>query len=214
MISKLDFEGTPYIGAYGLCTDSLTVLRPHLGKKAQKVKDVLQTPVVETTVGRSSLVGVLSAANSSCVVVPYFADEKELEHIQAVTNIAVYPEKHTALGNLVLANDKACIISPVLDRTFFQDALNTEVVSAKLGDFLTVGAVGVVTNSAGVLHPSLTKEDVEFVEEVLQISCDTATANKGVGYLRVCLLANSHGAVAGLETTGPELFRIEDILEG
>ncbi|MGD2249314.1 MAG: translation initiation factor IF-6 [Candidatus Methanofastidiosia archaeon] len=214
MIIKLDFEGIPFIGAYGLCTDSLTVIRPHLGRKAEKVKEALKTPVVETTVGRSYLVGVLTAANSSCVVVPYFTEEKELEKIQKTNNTAVYPEKYTALGNLVLANDNACIISPVLDRTFFQDALNTEVVAAKLGNFLTVGSVGVVTNTAGVLHPSLSQEDIEFVEEVLQISCDTATANKGVGYLKVCLLANSHGAIAGLQTTGPELFRIEDILEG
>jgi translation initiation factor 6 len=214
MISKMDFEGIPFIGVYGFCTDSLTVIRPNLGKKCATVQDVLQTPVLETTVGKSYLLGVFVAGNSKCVVVPYFVEEKEKTSMREHVTVAVYPKKYTALGNLVLANDKGCIISPVLDRKFFQDVLDTEVVKAKLGEFPTVGAVAVVTNRAGVLHPSLSEEDVEFVEEVLHISCDMGTANRGVGYIRLCLLANSHGAIAGRQTTGPELVRIEDILEG
>lgn len=208
----MDCEGVPFIGVYGFCTDSVTVVSPTV-KKRTKVETVLKTPVVETTLGRSGLVGVFAAANSRCVVIPYVAEDGEIAAVKEVVNVAVYPKKHTALGNLVLANDNGCIISPVLDRTFFQDALDTEVVKATLGEFSTVGSVGVVTNKAGVLHPRLTEEDVEFVEELLRVPCDTATANRGVGYIRLCLLANSHGAIAGKLTTGPELVRIEDILE-
>ncbi len=214
MITTMDFEGVPYVGVYGFCTDSVALLRPLLGKKYNTVNQVLKTPVVEVSIGKSMLVGVFVAGNSNCVVLPYFAEDAEVETVKEHTEIAIYPEKHTALGNLVLANDRACIVSPVLDRKFFQDALDTEVVKATLGGFTTVGSVGVVTNKAGVLHPSLSEEDVEFTEELLRISCDRATANMGVGYIRLCLLANSHGAIAGSQTTGPELFRIEDILEG
>ncbi|MBU6997313.1 MAG: translation initiation factor IF-6 [Theionarchaea archaeon] len=214
MISKLDFEGISFIGVYGLCTDTITLIRPDLGKKLATVEQVLNTPVLETTIGKSYLIGVFAAGNSTCVVVPYFAEDAETESLREHVTCAVYPEKYTALGNLMLANDKACIVSPVLDPKFFQDALGTEVVRAQLGEFLTVGSVGVVTNRAGILHPQLSDEDIEFVEDVLQISCERATANRGVGYLKLCLLANSHGILAGRETTGPELVRIEDILEG
>ncbi|MGC1120111.1 MAG: translation initiation factor IF-6 [Candidatus Methanofastidiosia archaeon] len=214
MISKLDFEGISFIGVYGLCTDTLTLIRPDLGKKLTTVERVVNTPVLETTIGKSYLIGVFAAGNSTCVVVPYFAEPPEVESLEEHITCAVYPEKYTALGNLVLANDKACIVSPVLDVKFFQDALGTEVVRAQLGEFLTVGSVGLVTNKAGVFHPQLSDEDIEFVEDVLQIPCERATANRGVGYLRLCLLANSHGILAGRETTGPELVRIEDILEG
>ncbi len=214
MISKMDFEGIPFIGAYGSCTDSLTLIRPDLGRKREKVTEVLRTPVVETTIGKSHLLGIFVAGNSTRVVVPYFAEEDELTLIRDYAEVHVYPEKHTALGNLVLANDKGCIISPVLNRDFFQDALNTEVVKAKLGSFSTVGSIGVVTNKAGLLHPSVPGEDIEFVEEVLKVPCATATANRGVGHIRLCLLANSNGAIAGRQTTGPELVHIEDILEG
>ncbi len=214
MIAKMNFEGVPFIGAYGFCTDSLAIMRPYLGRKRKTVKRVLKTPVVEGTVGKSLLVGIFVAGNSRCIVLPYFAEDGEIETVKEHTEVVIYTEKYTALGNLVLANDRACIISPVLDRKFFQDALDTEVVKATLGEFSTVGSIGVVTNKAGVLHPSLSEEDVEFVEELLRIPCDTATANMGVGYIRLCLLANSHGIIAGTQTTGPELFRIEDILEG
>ncbi|KYK37240.1 MAG: translation initiation factor IF-6 [Theionarchaea archaeon] len=219
MITKMDFEGIPFIGVYGFCTDSLTMIRPYLGKKYKSAQQVLQTPVIETTVGKSALVGVFVAGNSTCVVAPFFAEDAEIDAVKmcsesdAEVKVTVYPGKHTALGNLVLANDKACIISPVLERKFFQDALDTEVVRATLGGFTTVGSIGVVTNKAGVFHPSLSDEDVEFAEEVLRIPCERATANMGVGYIRLCLLANSHGAIAGTQTTGPELVRIEDILE-
>lgn len=214
MITKMDFEGVPFVGAYGFCTDSVTLIRPHVRKK-DEIEKVLHTPVVETTIGKSALVGVFVTGNSTCVVLPYFAEDIEVAEVEtAHTEVAVYPGKHTALGNLVLANDKGCIISPVLDDTFFQDALGIEVVKAALGEFATVGAVGVVTNKAGVLHPSLSEEDVEFVEELLRVPCGTATANRGVGYIRLCLMANSHGIIAGRLTTGPELVHIEDILEG
>lgn len=214
MISKMDFEGIPFIGVYGFCTDSVTMIRPNLGKKCEKMKEVLRTPVVEVTVGKSNLLGVFVAGNSRCVVLPYFIEEEEIKTAKEHCEVAVYPKKHTALGNLVLANDKAGIVSPTLDKKFFEDALGTEVVKAKLGEFTTVGSVGVVTNKAGLLHPSLSREDVEFVEELLQVPCASATANKGVGFLRLCLLANSYGAIAGRHTTGPELVHIEDILEG
>jgi translation initiation factor 6 len=77
-----------------------------------------------------------------------------------------------------------------------------------------VGSVGVATNRAGVLHPALTEDDVEFVEELLHVPCGTATANRGVGYIRLCVLANTYGAILGRLTTGPEVVHIEDILEG
>ena len=210
----MDFEGIPFIGAYGFSTDLVTWIRPNVGKKRKKVEEVLQTPAVEATIGKSILLGVFVAGNSHSVVVPYFAEDAEVALMREYTDVHVYPEKHTALGNLVLANDRGCIISPELDRHFFQDALGTEVVNGTLGDFSTVGSVGVATNRAGLLHPGLKEDDVEFVEELLHVSCGTATANRGVGYIRLCMLANIHGALLGQLTTGPEVVHIEDILEG
>lgn len=214
MISKMDFEGIPFIGAYGFSTDLVTLIRPNLGKKRKKVEEALQTPVVEVTIGKSALVGVFTAGNSNGIVVPYFIEDVEVELLREHTDVHVYPEKHTALGNLVLVNDKGCIISPELNHAFFQDALDTEVVNATLGGFSTVGSVGVATNKAGILHPALDGEDAEFVEELLRVPCETATANRGVGYVRLCVLANARGAIVGHLTTGPELVHIEDILEG
>jgi translation initiation factor 6 len=214
MITKMYFKGIPFIGAFGCCLDSVTMIMPNLGKKAVKVQNVLKTPVIETTIGKSGLLGIFATGNSSGVVVPYFLEDQEKSLIEEHIQVLPYLGKHTAIGNLVLANDKGCIISPLLDRKFFQDALDSEVVCSTLGGYQTVGSVGVVTNRAGMLHPDLSDEDIAFVEEILHISCARATANKGVGYMRLCLLANSQGAIVGGQTTGPELVHIEDILEG
>lgn len=214
MITKIDFHGIPYIGAYGFCLDSVTIIMPNLGKKIARVEEALKTPVVETTIGKSGLLGIFTTGNSSGIVVPHFCEDQEKSLIAQHIPVSIYPGKHTAIGNLVLANDKGCIISPLLEEKFFQDVLDNEVVCTTLGGYQTVGSVGVVTNQAGMLHPDLSDEDIAFVEDILHISCERATANRGVGYIRLCLLANSHGAIVGGETTGPELVHIEDILEG
>jgi translation initiation factor 6 len=106
MISKMDFEGIPFIGAYGFSTDLVTLMRPSVEKKRKKVEEVLQTPAVEATIGKSILLGVFVAGNSHGLVAPYFIEDAEVALIREYTDVHVYPEKHTALGNLVLANDR------------------------------------------------------------------------------------------------------------
>jgi len=63
-----------------------------------------------------------------------------------------------------------------------------------------------------LVHPGTTQDKMEWLEEILKVSVDHSTANKGVGYLGGCMIANSKGVVVGDFSTGPELGRIDDVL--
>jgi translation initiation factor 6 len=70
----------------------------------------------------------------------------------------------------------------------------------------------VVTNKGLLAHPRITDAEIAICEELFGLPVDIGTVNLGSPLVGSGLLANSRGYVAGDETTGPELGRIEDAL--
>ncbi|MEM4782516.1 MAG: translation initiation factor IF-6, partial [Halalkalicoccus sp.] len=54
--------------------------------------------------------------------------------------------------------------------------------------------------------------ELDFLEELLDAYADIGTINYGRPLVGSGLVANASGYVAGRDTTGPELGRIEDAL--
>ncbi|PIZ26153.1 MAG: translation initiation factor IF-6, partial [Chloroflexi bacterium CG_4_10_14_0_8_um_filter_57_5] len=71
----------------------------------------------------------------------------------------------------------------------------------------TVGSACVLTNKGFLLHNSAGPELEEF-EELLGLKGGIGTANMGVPFVGICLLANSNGYVTGADTGGFEMHRI------
>ena len=68
-------------------------------------------------------------------------------------------------------------------------------------------------NDQGVLlHPDVAGDEVLLIEEVLGVPPMVGTVSFGSPYVGAGICASNDGAVAGSETTGPELNRIEDAL--
>jgi translation initiation factor 6 len=59
----------------------------------------------------------------------------------------------------------------------------------------------------------LKDEERKILETVFKVPVDVGTINCGVPYVGTGLLANSHSAVAGSMTTGPEMFIIGNALD-
>ena len=57
------------------------------------------------------------------------------------------------------------------------------------------------------------EEEKKLIEEVLKVPVDVGTINCGVPYVGTGLIANTHAAVAGFLTTGPEMFIIGHVLD-
>lgn len=222
-IERLDFENSPYLGVFGVATDKVLLVRESLQeKKLNVLREVLKVPVIETSIMKSRIIGIFAAGNSNAIVVPYYIWDTELERINAALgeyglDIRVEPflSKLTALGNLILANDKAALVSAKFTREEakqLEDILGVEVERGVIADFHAVGSVGVVTNKGGLVHPETTEEELEWLRGLFKVDIYLGTANQGVPFVGSCMLANSFGVVVGHLTTGPEIVKIEEAL--
>nr|HOP08914.1 translation initiation factor IF-6 [Candidatus Methanofastidiosa archaeon] len=171
---------------------------------------------LQTSIARTDLVGIFLAGNSKGILMPSIVEDHELQAIEESfsCNLMTLDTKFTALGNLVLCNDKGCVISPALSdlKDDIESFLGVEVQEGIIGGYKNVGSVAVATNKGCLVHPDTTPEKMEWLSEMLKVPVDHTTANKGVGYIGGCMVANSKGVVVGDFSTGPELGRIDDIL--
>jgi translation initiation factor 6 len=53
----------------------------------------------------------------------------------------------------------------------------------------------------------------KILEKVFKVPVDVGTVNCGIPYVGTGLIANSHAAVAGSMTTGPEMFIIGSAMD-
>ena len=211
--------GSSSIGVYSLVTDRILIAPGSVPiKKAERLSEWLKVKLVHSSIGGSTLVGALSCANSNGILLPSFVKEEEVEAIQRCFkgNITVMETRKTAYGNLVLANDHGAIVDPRLKTPEIQkisDTLCVEAVRGEIADLPYVGSLAVATNKGVLAHPLLKDSERQVLEQVLKVPVDVGTINCGIPYVGTGLIANSHAAIAGLLTTGPEIFIIGNALD-
>ena len=92
-------------------------------------------------------------------------------------------------------------------------ALGVEAVPTEIAGLPYVGSLAVATNKGLLAHPLLKDDERKTLESVFKVPVDVGTINCGVPYVGTGLIANSHAAVAGSMTTGPEMFIIGNALD-
>jgi translation initiation factor 6 len=211
--------GSASIGVYSLVTDRIFIVPGSVPlKKAERLSEWLKVKLVQTSVGGSVLVGALACANSYGILLPSFVRDREVDAIHRCFegNITVMDTRKTAYGNLVLANDQGAVVDPRLktpDVQKISETLCVEAVRGEIADLPYVGSLGVATNKGVLAHPLLKDSERQVLENVLKVPVDVGTINCGIPYVGTGLLANSHAAIAGLLTTGPEIFIIGNALD-
>ncbi len=199
-----------------MATDKIAILPGRFNVRERVVLEALGVPVVQASVNQSPLVGVLASANSHGMVASDLLEDREAKVLKEHgLKVVRAPGKFTAIGNLVLANDYGALVSPDLPDDalpVIQETLGVPVERATIAGLKTVGAAAVATNKGVLAHPDINEDEVEVVKRVLRVPVDVGTACGGVKYIGVCVVANSHGAITGKSTTGPELGRIESAL--
>ena len=211
--------GSASIGVYSLATENI-VLIPRMVplEKAQEFADWLKVKLAYTSITGSVLAGSLVCANSNGMIVSNAIREEELAAIKSVFegNITIMDSKKTAYGNLVLASDKGAVVDPRFKETEITKisaALGVEAVPTEIAGLPYVGSLAAATNKGVLAHPLLKDEERKILETVFKVPVDVGTVNCGVPYVGTGLLANSHAAVAGSMTTGPEMFIIGNALD-
>ena len=212
------FSGSAYVGVFARATNDCLLVRPDVDDGLlAALTDELGVPAVRTTVAGSGTVGALVAGNSNGLVTSSRLTDVERDRFDEALDapIAELPGRINAAGNVVLANDHGAYLHPDLPDeavSIVEEHLDVPVDQGVLAGVRTVGTAAVATNQGVLCHPKSTDEELDHVEQLLDVPADIGTINYGAPVVGSGLLANSHGYVAGEETTGPELGRIEDAL--
>ena len=211
--------GSASIGVYALATENIVMIpRMVPQQKAQEFADYLKVKLAYTSISGSVLAGSLVCANSAGMLVSNGIREEELAAIKSVFegNITIMESRKTAYGNLVLASDKGAVVDPRFKETEIKkisETLGVEALHTEIAGLPYVGSLAVATNKGVLAHPLLKDEERKTLESVFKVPVDVGTVNCGVPYVGTGLLANTHAAVAGSMTTGPEMFIIGNALD-
>ena len=211
--------GSASIGVYSLATDKIVIIPKIVPvKKAERISQWLKVKLIQATIGNSLLVGALACANSNGILLPHFVREEEINAIKSIFegNITIMEKKRTAYGNMVLANDHGAIIDPRIKESDAKEICETlcvETVQGEIAGLPYVGSLAVATNKGVLAHPMLKESERNLLESVLKAPVDVGTINCGIPYVGTGLICNSHTAVVGYLTTGPEMFIIGNALD-
>ncbi len=219
-VYKLNLFGNPNIGVYMLATDKYVIVSEGITREEEEVIESVLRPrvLLKATVLGTRLVGVLMAGNSNGLLLPGGAEEEvPLFEKELGVAVGVLPSRHNAVGNIIVANDKAGLAHPGLEDQALKAAseiLGVELHRRDIAGVTTVGSAIVVTNRGAVVHPDASDEEIEELSRIFGVPVEPGTVNFGMELVRTGLVANSYGALVGEETSGPEIARIQTALGG
>lgn len=215
--AKATFYGNSFVGMLCKTNDSLTLLPKNAAEKFTSIcEEVLKTEITHISLAGSNLLGIFTAMNSNGILLPKLIFDDEEKEIKRVgLNTVIIKGRYSAVGNNVLVNDKACLINPEIgpdEKKEIEDCFGVEVIAKQIAGHNTVGSACVVTNKGLLAKNDSRDEELAFLEEFFKVKGNAGTANLGVPFVGLCLVANSKGLVAGELTSGFELERVIEAL--
>jgi translation initiation factor 6 len=212
---KAKFYGDPNIGLYGFATDDYCLLGLEPDKKILgKIETALGTEVKVATVAGTEFIGLFVTGNKNGIVLPHIVEDYEIKKLKALgLNFEIIKSRETALGNLILCNDKGCLISEKL-RKFkkrISDALDCEVETGKIAGLDIIGSVALANNIGCLCHRDAEESEMKKIEEMLKVKVDVGTVGYGSPFIRSGIIVNSRGVLFSEFSTGPEIGRYEEV---
>ena len=213
---KANFNGDPNVGLYGFATDDYCLLGLEPSKKVMtKIKSTLKADIKIATVGGIELTGLFAAGNKNGLVLTKIIEEHELKKLKNIfdLNFEILKSRETAIGNLILCNDKGCLISERLKRfkANISDALGCEVDIGTVADLDIVGSVAIASNTGCLCHRETREDEMKKIEELLNVKVDIGTTSYGSPFIKAGIIVNSRGVVFSEQTTGAEMGRISEV---
>ncbi len=211
MIERYNYRGDPSIGFYATVTSGGAIFPPEFQRK-----EFFEVESCETYIAKTRLVGLFTAGNSNCILVPESTTEREREKLDdSNVEFHVLDSRENALGNLVLANDKGAIISERLsdNKEEIRESLGVPVEVGEVAGLPNAGVCGAANNNGVLLHREATEEEAEHISEVLEVErVDIGTINLGSPYIGSGLVCTDSNVLVGEDTSGPEIGRIDRTL--
>lgn len=208
-IEKYNYAGNENIGFHATATEEQAIYPPEFNRKGKFSAE----KQVETYINRTKLVGLFTAGNSNCILIPDEATGREKEKLEkAGIDFEVIETTDNALGNLILCNDKGAYISEKLadQKEEIEDALEVPVTTGKIAGIQNPGVCGLVNSEGAVIHREADEKDAEKVKKALKLEdIDIGTINLGSPYMGSGGIATDELVLVGENTSGPEVGRID-----
>tara|TARA_Y100001935_G_scaffold15471_1_gene11542 strand:- start:1411 stop:2073 length:663 start_codon:yes stop_codon:yes gene_type:complete len=215
-IDTADIFGSDQIGIHVACVGQYVFHPSELTKPVkEKIDGVLGLESVELSIGGSNLIGALLSGNSNGMAVADIATETDIDILTSYGDVVVMEGGVNTAGNLLLANESGVVASPSIPEEgleIISEVMKVDVLATTIAGQDVVGSLGVTNDQGILLHPDVTPEEVLLIEQVMQVPPMVGTACFGSPYVGAGICASNNGALAGSETTGPEMNRIEDAL--
>jgi len=213
-IIKYDVYSGPNIGIFTNVNDKFVFIPNGFAKtKAENLAQYLQTECITTPVANTRLLGVLMVLNNHGILLPSTSSPEEIANLRKQTglNVKILDTKYNALGNLICANDKGGIVSPIIEKEHIkeiEDVLDIEVMQKKVAGYYQVGAVMQANNLGCVIHPETDEEDMKKISGILGVNIEHSTINGGTPFVSSGMLVNNNAIVVGNLTNGPEIMML------
>lgn len=221
-VGKLSFDNNPNIGLYFRVSDKYCLVGRKLNKNEHSlVSETFNVPIIYAPVYESELTGLFCVGNSSKLLVPDILDEGEFKNLEKElgklgVKVGKISTRLTALGNNICVNDKVCIISGEFSKKeeeFISGFFGIPTHRRNFGPITVPGSMFLLTNKGVCFHPEL--EGEEFLKVFgNKFNKGVGTCNFGNAYVSSGAVANSNGLLIGHMTTGIEVQRIQEALEG
>jgi translation initiation factor 6 len=212
---KARFNGDANVGLYGFATDDYCLLGQEPGKLKSKIQTALKTKVKVSTIAGTQFAGLFAVGNKNGLLLPNIVDDEEIAALKKFfdINIAILDSRETALGNLILCNDKGCLISEKLRkfRMEISSILDCDTQVGSIAGTDIIGSVAVANNKGCLCHIDATAEEMKKVEEILKVRTDVGTSGFGSPFIKGGIIVNSEGVVFSDTSTGPEIGRFEEV---
>ncbi|MFH1780129.1 MAG: translation initiation factor IF-6 [Candidatus Micrarchaeota archaeon] len=215
-ISKTSIQKNPFIGLFTVTNNEYTLIpkaSPHDFEKT--VAETLGTEIVHVLINESGLIGLFAAMNAKGVVLPSFAENKDVQQLKKLGLNVLTLDKAYAAGNVLLTNDKTTLASIEMPRESLKniaDCLGTEVIQHPIAGVTTIGSHNVVTNKGMLAHNDTSEVDLKYLQKIFKVPVLVGSTNMGAGGNSLGITANDKGAIVGSLTTGFETQRIYEIL--
>lgn len=216
-ILRASFHQNPNIGLYGFSNDRFCLLAASTqAHDAASIQTTLKVPTHRINICGTSLVGAFLAGNNKSILVPYIAFDEEIAQLKEKSiPHNILETDYTALGNNLVANDNACLISPDLKpfQNEIKAALDVQKIAVfHLGELPIIGALMSLSSKGCLLSAFATDKEAAFVEEFFGVPVTRGTVNLGSPYIHSGVLTNNNGFIFGDRTGGPEAVAIDKAL--
>lgn len=215
MSGTIDYAGDPHVGVFSRVINDIAIIPPDAPEGfVTALRQELNIEPVVTTIQDSSLIGPLLTGNSRGMVVSGLVTERERNILQEYGELLLLAGPTTASGNIILATDTFVAIHPDVDlrqAEEIEEFLKAKVVRLTLGGIKTVGMAAAATDKGILVHPRTTNQELQQLEAASGLPVGRGSVNMGSGLIGTGLVVNHTGYLAGYQTSGFELGRIEEV---